>query len=365
MENWETFLNQIYFNPRHPGAFAGPQKLQQILKQHDIITSYKNVKDWVQNQDAYSLLRPVKYKFKRQKITTTGIDDLWDADLADVSNIAQHNNAFKYWLVVIDVFTRYTWVIPVISKHHTQMVHAFQTLFSMTNRRPKHLRTDKGTEFKNKAVRKLLKDQNIHAYTTKNETKANYAERVIRTLKGLMYRYFIHRQTYSYTDVLEQLVENYNTRPHRSLKGLAPTQINKRNEAKVWKQMYVDTSSVKIKRKRFKYKIGDQVRISHLKYTFQRDYQQKWTEEIFEITRRFRKQGFNMYMIKDLLDDTIDGHFYETELQLVSKDADSTYRVEQVLKKRTRHGQQELFVKWMGWPSKFNSWVKPEDIQSY
>ena len=256
MDNWETFLNRIYFDPAHPGAYAGPMKLQQILKRNDIYTSYKNVKDWVQRQDAYSLLRPVRYKFKRQRIITTGIDDMWDADLADVSNLAQHNNNIKFWLVVIDVFTRYTWVIPVMSKHHTQMVQAFEALFNMTERRPKHLRTDKGTESKNKAVRKLLKDKQIHAYTTKNETKSNYAERVIRTLKGLMYRYFIHKQTYNYTDVLQQLVDNYNTRPHRSLLGLAPTQINKKNEARVWKQMYVDTSSVKIKRKRFAYKIG-------------------------------------------------------------------------------------------------------------
>ena len=102
-----------------------------------------------------------------------------------------------------------------------------------------------------------------------------------------------------------------------------------------------------------------------MKYTFQRDYQQKWTEEIFQITHRMRREGFNLYIIKDLLDESIDGYFYESELQLVSKDADSTYRVEQVLKKRRRHGQQELLVKWTGWPSKFNSWVRPEDIQRY
>ena len=69
--------------------------------------------------------------------------------------------------------------MAVESKHHTHMVRAFTTLFEQTQRRPKNLRTDKGTEFTNRAVKKLLKDQGINAYTTKNETKANYAERVI------------------------------------------------------------------------------------------------------------------------------------------------------------------------------------------
>ena len=90
-----------------------------------------------------------------------------------------HNEPYKYWLVVIDVFSRHLWLIPVESKHQTHMVRAFTTLFEQTQRRPKNLRTDKGTEFTNRAVKKLLKDQGINAYTTKNETKANYAQRVI------------------------------------------------------------------------------------------------------------------------------------------------------------------------------------------
>ena len=365
MKPWQTFLEQIYFNPQHPGAFAGPVKVKKILNENDFHPTLKSVKAWLQDQDAYSLLRPARYRFKRQRVVTSGIDDLWDADLADVSNIAQHNNNLKYWLVVIDVFSRKLWAVPTASKHHTHMIQAFNTLFLSTNRRPKHLRTDKGTEFTNRAVKRLMKNEQIDAYTTKNETKANYAERVIRTLKGLVYRYFHHKQTYVYTDVLQQLVDNYNQRPHRSLDGLSPDQVTKRNEARVWKRMYVDTSHGRSKRKKFAFNIGDQVRISHLKYTFQRDYQQKWTEEVFKITHRLRRDGLNLYRIKDYLDETIDGHFYETELQRVTKDVNTMFRIEKVIKKRRRQGKEELYVKWMVWPNKFNSWVRPEDVQKF
>ena len=360
----EDFLNQIYFDPKHPGAFGGARKLQHILKKNNITATIKEIQAWLQNQDAYSLLRPTRYKFKRRRVVTTGIDDLWDADLADVSNTAQHNNGFRFWLVVIDVFSRMLWVVPVQSKHHTHMLQAFRTLLAGTARRPKNLRTDKGTEFTNRAVKKLLKDENINAYTTKNETKANYAERVIRTLKGLVYRYFLHRQTYTYTDVLQELVYNYNHRPHRSLKGLSPNEINADNESKVWKTMYIDTIPKK-RRMAFKFRVRDYVRISHLKYTFQRDYHQKWTEEIFKVTHRLRKEGFNLYMLNDWMDEKIDGYFYEEELQRVTKDPNTAFRVEKVLKRRRRQGQQELFVKWMGWPKKFNSWVNQTDVQAY
>ena len=72
------------------------------------------------------------------------------------------------------------------------MIQAFQKIFQQTMRRTRTLRTDNGTEFKNRWVKQFLKKEGIHAYTTKNETKANFAERVIRTLKGMMYCYFLH-----------------------------------------------------------------------------------------------------------------------------------------------------------------------------
>ena len=361
MDDWKDFLKRVYFDPKHPGAFSGPKKVQALLKQNNFNPTIKQIKAWLQDQDAYSLLRSTRYRFDRRRIVTKGIDDMWDADLAEVGNIAVHNNNYKYWLVVIDVFSRKLWVVPVQSKHHTHMVQAFQTLFQITTRRPTHLRTDKGTEFTNRAVKKLLKDENINAYTTKNETKANYAERVIRTLKGLMYRYFHHKQTYTYTDILQELVDNYNNRPHRSLKKLAPNQITKQNEARVWKEMYADTNQPR-KPKPYAFQINDQVRISHLKYTFQRDYHQKWTEEVFRVTHRVRKQGFNQYRIKDYLDEPVDGYFYEQELQKVNKDVDSVFRIEKILKRRRRQGRQEYLVKWVGWPAKFNSWV--DNIQA-
>lgn len=69
----------------------------------------------------------------------------------------------------------------------------------------------------------------------------------------------------------------------------------------------------------FKYKIGDDVRISQLKHHFQRDNQQKWTEEYFKVTQRYKRDGMPGYKIKDLTDEQIEGTFYESELQQVVK----------------------------------------------
>lgn len=113
----------------------------------------------------------------------------------------------------------------------------------------------------------------------------------------------------------------------------------------------------------FKFKLGDDVRISQLKHSFQRDYQQKWTEEYFKVSKRYQRDGIPVYKIKDLANDPIDGTFYESELQKVKKSRDILYRVEKVLRKRKHGKTKEVYVKWDGWPSKFNSWIPESSLE--
>ena len=140
--------------------------------------------------------------------------------------------------------------------------------------------------------------------------------------------------------------------------------VTSSNEDMIWKTMYVDKNS-KRKKSGFRLKINDQVRISYKKYVFQRDYHQKWTEEYFIITQRVRKANHNMYKLKDLTGEDIDGLFYESELQKINKNINSTFRVQKILKRRRKKSGEELYIKWMGWPDKFNSWVAAVDVQKY
>ena len=365
MSTWKEFLEDIYFKIDHPGSFSGPNKVQKVLSLNGYTVSLGNIREWLQSKDAYSLFKPTRYRFKRDRVVTCGIDDMWDADLADVSNTKIYNNDVTYLLILIDVFSRYLWIEPLKDKSGRQVAAGFKTIFMSQDRKPKRIRSDKGREFTNQLVKQLMKSSKIKSFTTKNETKANFAERVIKTIKALMYRYFLKYQTYRYIDVLQDLVHNYNNTPHSSLKNLSPAEINSNNEAVIWKRMYVDTTI--IRKNKYKFKKGDKVRISHLKYQFQRDYHQKWTEEYFVIQGRKKRMSVNVYFIKDLLDDHIDGIFYEPELQKVTKNpANETFRIEKVLKRKKRRGkEEELFIKWMGWPKKFNSWVVASDIQKF
>ena len=118
MTPWKEYLETFYFNPESPGAFSGPPKLKNILKKAGYDISIDSIRNWLKDQDSYSLFKPVKHKFKRNRVITQGIDDLWDMDLADVNNLSKYNHGVKYLLIVIDVFSKYLWVETLPYKTH-------------------------------------------------------------------------------------------------------------------------------------------------------------------------------------------------------------------------------------------------------
>lgn len=82
--------------------------------------------------------------------------------------------------------------------------------------------------------------------------------------------------------------------------------------------------------------------------------------ELFKISEVIKTQP-PTYKIVDFKDEPIIGSFYDSELQKVVK-LDNVYKVEKVLRTRGRKGQREMYVKYLGWPEKFNEWVREQDI---
>ena len=144
-----------------------------------------------------------------------GIDHQWQADLVDLGKLASYNKGFKYLLTCIDVLSRYAWIVPLKNKTGKTLKEAFQVIFK-SGRQPIRLQTDKGTEFTNRVFQKFLKENDVHFFTTYNEeTKASIVERFNRTLKTKMWKYFTHRETIIYIDVLSEMVESYGAPKYR------------------------------------------------------------------------------------------------------------------------------------------------------
>ena len=163
------------------------------------------------------------------------------------------NKGVKFLLLVIDIFSKYGWVIPLKDKKGETVAKALKTIFR--ERKPEKLWTDKGKEFYNKDVMGL-----IELYSTENEEKSSIVERWIRTIKEKMWKYFTDNNTYNYMNVLPDLVEDYNNTVHSSIKMTPIDASKKKNELTVWRNLYPDR--YKINDITPKFSVGEEVRIT-------------------------------------------------------------------------------------------------------
>ena len=361
----EKYLHQLYYNPKNPTAYTSTSNLWKYLKEHNSNISRKNFEKWLTDQDVYTSHKPIRRNFKRQRVVTSGINDLWDADLMDMSNLSVDNDDIKFIAIFIDVFSRYLYAVPMKDKTPRSTRDALkEVLKELNEERPDTFRSDAGKEFIGKEMKTFLNDMEIYQQIARNDPKANYAERVIRTLKNRIYKYLYANKTKRYIDELQNFVDSYNESIHSSI-GQSPESVNKENEPYVWASQYIDTDfneegDMSIPKN--KYSDGDMVRISNIKTPFSRGYGQTYSEELFRIRDHFLTEPVT-YMLEDWNGEKIHGMFYEPELSLVTgKNKDTEFRVEKILSERTVRGEKQYLIKWKGYSKKYNSWEPAGNI---
>ena len=213
-------LEQLYNNPKSPAGYTGEQALYKLAKQSSKKVKLQDVRDWLRKQQTYTLHKPIRKKFLQHKTVVAGIDTQWQEDLADLSKLSKSNDNHRYLLCIIDVFSKYAWVVPINDKSGKTLVSALKSVVK-SGQYPKKLQTYKGTEFENKEFQNLLKNKKIHSFTTENpETKARIVERFQRTLKTHMWKCLTYNRTLRYVDILPKLVHGYIHAYFRSIKFL-------------------------------------------------------------------------------------------------------------------------------------------------
>ena len=111
------------------------------------------------------------------------------AYLADMQLISNFNKGFRFLLCVIDIFSKYAWVVPLKDKKGVSIVDAFQKILDKSRHKPNKIWVDKGSEFYNNSIKRWLKGNDVETYSMHNEGKSVVAERFIRTLKTKIYKY--------------------------------------------------------------------------------------------------------------------------------------------------------------------------------
>ena len=154
-----------------------------IVLLHVPINLLLKVKFLIKQQLAGEFHKPIIRKLEIRKLQSSFIDNIWSDDLADMQLIDRYNKGFQFKLYVIDIFSKYAWVIPLKDKKCIAITNGFQKMLDESNCKPTKVLLDNGSEFYNRPVKSWLQDNDIEMYSTHNEGKYVVAERFIRTLE--------------------------------------------------------------------------------------------------------------------------------------------------------------------------------------
>ncbi|XP_068684361.1 uncharacterized protein [Montipora foliosa] len=311
-----TSIVSAYTDPQTPGSLGGVARYAQAQG-----LTQKEASRELQGEFTYTLHRPVRRRFETLPVLVFHKDEQWQADLVEVQPLKRWNGGHRNLLTVIDVLSKYAWVVPVKNKTGTAVTQAFENVLRQ-GRKPQRLQTDLGKEFYNAPFRRMLEREGIQHFNARGCQS-------------------IHSAT------LQSYVERTHT-PHRSI-GMAPRDVTDDNERVVWTKLY----GKRLKRRPLpKLNVGDRVRLSKKHRPFKKGYLPGWTEEVF-IVRRMVRGPVVTYHLEEWDGMPLEGSFYEQDVQKVTVPDDALFGVEEILQRRGH----VVKVRWLGWPPKYDSWV--------
>ena len=225
-----------------------------------------------------------------------------------MQSIASENKNVRYLLVAVDTFSRYLRVEPMKDKNASTPKKAFQRMLKLRKKKisPERVWVDDGKEFLG-AFKNFCEANKIIVYQTHNEKKSAFAERNIRSLKSLIYKYMNESHTTKYVDQLPNFVKVINGRVNR-VTGLAPKNVLNKHTS------YLVSLNLNGRLQKPKFKTGDTVRIRRKIETFHRGYKIQFSHEVFRITEVLTLDPPTYRIVSNDSNEEISGRFYESEL---------------------------------------------------
>lgn len=181
-----------------------------------------------------------------------------------------------------------------------------------------------------------------------------------------MWKLFHYAKSNRWLDVLPDIMQSYNNTVHSSIKMTPVTASKSVSDDKIHgdvlnnlygpdgrlTRQHENTATFKDNA----FAVGDRVKLSKHALVFDKGYKPNWTLELLVVSEVLPTDP-TVYRVKDLDGEEIKGTFYEHELQKVAS-LPSTYDIEKVLKEK----DDSLFVRWKGYPAKFDSWIPKTDV---
>ena len=233
---------------------------------------YENMSD---QQLVEEFHKPVITKLNKRKVQPPFIDNIWGADIDNMQLISKFNKGIRFLLCVIDISSKYAWVIPLKDKKGITITNAFQKILKESSRKSNKIWVQKGSELYHRSMKSWLEKNAIGIYSTDNEGKSLVAKRFIRTLKNKIYKHMTSISENIYIDKLDDMVNKYN--------NAYPSTIRMKL-FDVKSNTYID-SSKKIMMKILNLKLMILLEHQNIKNIFAKDYVPNWSKEILSLKK--------------------------------------------------------------------------------
>lgn len=280
-------LEDIYYNPDK--GLIGPDKLYEKIKKMNLPIKKEEILDFLKNQKTYQLHKRIT-KQPKLYMPISGLGGTYQMDIMFYSQYKHQNRGWSCILTIINVISRKAYAYKMKGKDETYT--NLVTFLKNVDGNVDTLISDNGTEFLNNKVEKLLHDHNILHITADpgDHYKMGMIERFNKTLRGLIERYFTAYNTVRWENVLDKLIDNYNSTEHRSI-GMAPNDVTEKDIENIIERNQDRAEAIRDKVASFE--VGDKVRIVRRKELFEKGAIPKYSPEVYTIAE-ISRNGFKL-----------------------------------------------------------------------
>ena len=243
-------LHNIYTSCQSPASFGSRSSLKKESN-----CTFKPVDNFLRKSETYTKFKQARRNFTRLTVQSYRLNEIWSIDSADMQQLSEFNQGKTFLSVAVDTLSRFVWVVPLKRKTAAACRQALIDVIEGNKRGPPVLQlrfsrwiealldggsrpvspnlekiwVDKGREFAPEFAN-FCQQSGIHLYSTCSETKSVFAERNIRSIKALIFKYLHENNTEVYHEQLQAFVDIINSRINRVTK-LAPNQVKKFDES--------------------------------------------------------------------------------------------------------------------------------------
>ncbi|XP_034234737.1 uncharacterized protein LOC117641481 isoform X1 [Thrips palmi] len=342
-------------------AFAGQHLLRRAAAEPSSRKTKlepEDVRRYLTQEPAYTQHAPRRERFTKPFYNMVKLWHLVETDLLETGRVANFNDGVRYLLLAIECTSRKLYVKPLKNKEGKTCAEAFREL--LENEFPKYpdiVRSDRGSEYKDKGFQKMLKDRGIRHLFASNTEKAAICERAGQTLQRRLHRYMTHNNTYSFLPVLQDMVKSINDTPH-STTLVAPNKFSESDVYPAWERNYLRHMPHIPDPRPYRFEVGDPVRVSLLRRSMDKAYRGTFSPQVFTVKAR-RKTRPHTYELRNAAGEPVDGLFFEQELILAKDRPDRRYMIEKEHDRRVnpQTKKKEVQVSWVGWPPSVRDWI--------